>query len=125
MVEPLVFSSRRVCYDYTIKTLFLSGLLFLEELMIVWFVMIAKLVVRVLRGENAEDTRSDNEDEEEYKVGMPNGVEVDVEKLRFPMQLPGKGMGTSSVFQTTRERSSSKDRKSYLDRIGCEQRIPR
>ncbi|KAF4969800.1 hypothetical protein FSARC_3025 [Fusarium sarcochroum] len=125
MVEPLIYSTSRICYDYTIKTLFLSGLLFLEGLMVIWFIMIAKLVARVLRGENAEDTRSDNEEEEESKVGMPIEIEVDAEKLQFPMQLPGSGMGTTSVFQTTRGMGTSKDRKSYLDRIGCEQRIPR
>ncbi|EXA34770.1 Sphingosine N-acyltransferase lag1 [Fusarium oxysporum] len=124
MLEPLIYTNGRVCYDYTIKTLFLSGLLFLEVLMLVWFVMIVKLVIRVLRGGNAEDTRSDNE-EEQYEDDMPIKVEVDAEKLQFPKQYASCGRGTSSVFQSTRGMAISKDRKGYLDRIGCEQRISR
>ncbi|KAF4959447.1 hypothetical protein FGADI_1668 [Fusarium gaditjirri] len=123
MLEPLIYTNGRVCYDYTIKTLFFSGLLFLEALMLVWFVMIVKLVIRVLRGGNAEDTRSDNE--EEYEEELPIEVKVDAKKLQFPKQYPSVGRGTSSVFQSTRGMAISKDRKGYLDRIGCEQRISR
>ncbi|KAF5989783.1 hypothetical protein FBULB1_628 [Fusarium bulbicola] len=101
LLEPLIYTNGRVCYDYTIKTLFVSGLLFLEALMLVWFVMIVKLVIRVLRGGNAQDTRSDNE-EEEYEEGLPIKVEVDAEKLQFPKKHPSGGMGTSSVFQSAR-----------------------
>ncbi|KAF5619292.1 sphingosine n-acyltransferase lag1 [Fusarium tjaetaba] len=124
LFEPLIYTNGRVCYDYTIKTLFVSGLLFLEALMLVWFVMIVKLVVRVLRGGNAEDTRSDNEEEEEEEE-LPIKAGVDAEKLQFPKKYPSGGRGTSSVFQSPRVTSISKDRKGYLDRIGCEQRISR
>ncbi|KAF5229569.1 hypothetical protein FANTH_14139 [Fusarium anthophilum] len=101
LLEPLIYTNGRVCYDYTIKTLFVSGLLFLEALMLVWFVMIVKLVIRVLRGGNAEDTRSDNE-EEEYEEGLPIKIEVDAEKLQFPKKHPSGGRGTPSVFQSAR-----------------------
>ncbi|KAF9766718.1 hypothetical protein IL306_000832 [Fusarium sp. DS 682] len=124
MLEPLIYTNGRVCWDNTIKTLFLSGLLFLEALMLFWFVMIVKLVTKILRGGNAEDTRSDNE-EEEYETGLPIGAEVDAEKLQFPKQYSNSGRGTSSVFQSTRGLNISKDRKGCLDRIGCEQRISR
>ncbi|KAF5718234.1 sphingosine n-acyltransferase lag1 [Fusarium mundagurra] len=124
LFEPLIYTNGRVCYDYTIKTLFVSGLLFLEAFMLVWFVMIVKLVIRVLRGGNAEDTRSDNE-EEESEEQLPIKVEVDADKLQFPKKYPSGGRGTSSVFQSARVTNISKDRKGYLDRIGCEQRISR
>ncbi|KAF4443036.1 sphingosine n-acyltransferase lag1 [Fusarium acutatum] len=117
LFEPLIYTNGRVCYDYTIKTLFMSGLLFLEALMLVWFVMIVKLVIRVLRGENAEDTRSDNE-EEEYEESLPIKVEINAEKLQFPKKYPSGGRGT--VFQSARVTNFSKDRKGCLDRIGCE-----
>jgi acyl-CoA-dependent ceramide synthase len=126
MLEPLIYGSGRICYDYTIKSLFLGGLLFLEGLMIFWLVMIIKLVVRVLRGGNAEDTRSDGEEEdEEHDIMAPIEVVVDTEKLQYPLQLSSSGRGTSCVFQTAGELAISKDRKGYLDRIGCEQRISR
>ncbi|KAF5630276.1 sphingosine n-acyltransferase lag1 [Fusarium sp. NRRL 52700] len=124
LLEPLIYTNGRVCYDYTIMTLFVSGLLFLEALMLVWFVMIVKLVIRVLRGGNAEDTRSDNE-EEEYEEDLPIEVEVDAEKLQFPRKYASGGKSTSSVFQSARVTHISKDRKGCLDRIGCEQRISR
>ncbi|KAI1013739.1 hypothetical protein LB503_010671 [Fusarium chuoi] len=124
VLEPLIYTNGRVCYDYTIKMLFTSGLLFLEALMLVWFAMIVKLVIRVLRGGNAEDTRSDNE-EEEVEEDLPIKVEVDAEELQFPKKCPSGGRGTSSVFQSARGMNISKDRKGYLDRIGCEQRISR
>ncbi|KAF5681509.1 sphingosine n-acyltransferase lag1 [Fusarium circinatum] len=90
LLEPLIYTNGRICYDYIIKTLFLSGLLFLEALMLVWFVMIVKLVIRVLRGGNAEDTRSDNE-EEECEEDLPINVEVDAEKLQFPKKYSSGG----------------------------------
>ncbi|RGP80718.1 sphingosine n-acyltransferase lag1 [Fusarium longipes] len=97
MVEPLIYDSGRICYDYTIKSFFLSGLLFLEGLMIFWLVMIIKLVVRVLSGGNAEDTRSDGEEEgedEEPEITAPIEVVVDAEKLQYPSQLSSSGKGT-------------------------------
>jgi acyl-CoA-dependent ceramide synthase len=124
ILEPLIYTSGRVCYDNTIKSLFLSGLLFLEGLMIFWLVMIIKLVVRVLRGESAEDTRSDDEDEE-CDIKLPIEVEVDAEKLQFSIRHSNSEKGTSSVFQAARGYNGSKEKKKYLDRIGCEQRISR
>ncbi|KAM0339581.1 hypothetical protein ACHAPU_010881 [Fusarium lateritium] len=83
LLEPLIVTSGRVCYDYTVKTLFFSGLLFLEGLMMFWLVMIIKLVVRVLRGGNAEDTRSDDEDEES-EISLPTELDVEKKKLQLP-----------------------------------------
>ncbi|KAF4338424.1 sphingosine n-acyltransferase lag1 [Fusarium beomiforme] len=116
ILEPLIYTNGRVCWDGTIKTLFLSGLLFLEGLMVFWFVMIVKLITKILRGGNVEDTRSDDEDEE-CEAGLLE-ADVDAEKLQFPNQYSRLGRATSSVFQ-------SEDRKGCLDRIGCEQRISR
>ncbi|GKU09619.1 unnamed protein product [Fusarium langsethiae] len=126
MLEPLIYDSGRICYDYTIKSLFLSGLLFLEGLMIFWLVMIIKLVFRVLRGGNAEDTRSDDEGEdEEHEIMTPIEVVVDTEKLECPLRFSSCGRGTSCVFQTSGGLTLTQVKKGYLDRIGCEQRISR
>jgi acyl-CoA-dependent ceramide synthase len=92
--------------------------------MIFWLVMIIKLVVRVLRGESAEDTRSDDEDEE-CDVRLPIEVQVDAEKLQFSKRNSTSEKGSSSVFQAARGYNVSKEKKNYLDRIGCEQRISR
>jgi acyl-CoA-dependent ceramide synthase len=37
----------------------------LNIIMVYWFAMIVKVILRVLQGSNAEDTRSDDEDEDE------------------------------------------------------------
>ncbi|KAM0444840.1 hypothetical protein ACHAQK_002364 [Fusarium lateritium] len=125
ILEPLFHTSGRVCYDYTIKSLFLSGLLFLEGLMLFWLVMIMKLVVRVLRGESAEDTRSDDEEDEECDIKSPIEIEVDAENLQFSKQHSTNEKGTSYVFQAAMVCNGSKQKKKYLDRIGCEHRISR
>lgn len=39
--------------------------LLLNAIMIYWFAMIIKVIVAVLKGNNAEDTRSDDEDDEQ------------------------------------------------------------
>lgn len=37
----------------------------LNVIMVYWFAMIVRVIMRVLQGKNAEDTRSDDEDEDE------------------------------------------------------------
>ncbi|KAF5013693.1 hypothetical protein FDECE_317 [Fusarium decemcellulare] len=126
LTQPLVSNSGLVCYNPTVKHLFLSGLLFLEGLMIVWFVMIAKLVVRVILGENAEDTRSDDEEEEEIEEDQqPIELEVDGENLYPHTRRAAVRNGRSRTRQRSGGASPStqSDRKRFLDRIGCEKKI--
>lgn len=47
------------------QKLYLLLFLLLDIIMIYWFSMIVRVVVRVLQGKGAEDTRSDDEDEED------------------------------------------------------------
>lgn len=54
-----------ICMNLTIKWIFLSFLLALQVLSIIWFFMIVRVAVGVLRTGNAEDTRSDDEEESE------------------------------------------------------------
>lgn len=119
ILEPLIYDSGRICYDRTINWLFVGGLLFLEGLMIFWLVMILKLVVRVLRGGNAEDTRSDDEEEVDSEPTETIEVVVDAEKLQYPLE-PSRGRATSFAASGL---GISKDSTGYLDRIGCKQRI--
>ncbi|KAM5342087.1 hypothetical protein ACJ41O_015118 [Fusarium nematophilum] len=67
LVEPLISNSGVVCYSHISNAFFTTGVLFLQALMILWLVMILKLVMRVVSGENAQDTRSDGEEEVETK----------------------------------------------------------
>lgn len=47
------------------QKMYLTLFLLLDCIMIYWFSMIVKVVYRVIQGKGAEDTRSDDEDEEE------------------------------------------------------------
>jgi acyl-CoA-dependent ceramide synthase len=47
------------------QKIYLSLFVLLNTIMVYWFAMIVKVIVGVLQGNNAEDTRSDDEDEEE------------------------------------------------------------
>lgn len=57
-----------VCFTSDIRTLFLALLVGLQVITIVWFVMIIKVLIGVLRGGNADDVRSDDEEEEDECV---------------------------------------------------------
>ncbi|KAJ4005988.1 Sphingosine N-acyltransferase lag1 [Fusarium irregulare] len=116
ILEPLIYDSGRICYDLTINWMFVGGLLFLEGLMIFWLVMILKLVVRILRGGNVEDTRSD--DEEEVEVEEELFQTVDAKDLKLPLQPP---KGRTSSFAAGGLGISTDN--GFFDRIGCKHRI--
>ena len=48
----------------TIMYSFLSFLLLLQVLMVIWFAIIARIAIRVLEGRRADDPRSDGEQDE-------------------------------------------------------------
>jgi acyl-CoA-dependent ceramide synthase len=48
-----------------VQTGFVALLAALQVLLIIWFFMIVKVLIAVVSGKNAEDTRSDDEDEDE------------------------------------------------------------
>lgn len=45
------------------QKVYISLFLALNVIMVYWFMMILNVIIRVLQGKNAEDTRSDEEDE--------------------------------------------------------------
>lgn len=59
-----------VCFNPLIQNGFLSLLLALEGLMLLWFSMMVRVAWKVVQGQSAEDSRSDDED---------SGDEVDTE----------------------------------------------
>jgi acyl-CoA-dependent ceramide synthase len=69
-----------VCFDHKIKWAFLIVLLSLHGLTLFWFLMIVRVAVKVLRGGEAEDTRSDDEGEHsvferlDFEKSNPNVV---------------------------------------------------
>jgi acyl-CoA-dependent ceramide synthase len=127
-----------VCWNNNIKWGFLGALLFLQAITIMWFCMIIKVVIRVLRGNPAEDIRSDDEDEE---IKLLDDVD---HKSTSPLELPPyeEEVGVEAINLKGRTSNASKnryrksttsatgvsipghsDRKELLGRIGCDKGI--
>src|SRR5450432_476184 len=96
LIDPFLNPEGVVCFNHEIKWAFLTCLLFLQCITLMWFGMICVVAAKVLRGGQAEDTRSDDEDEEDYdgseslvmeKVNpievVPLEEEVGVEAINF------------------------------------------
>ena len=62
-----------VCWNNGIKWAFLSVLLFLQCIMLIWFSMIVKVALAVLRSKAADDMRSDDEAdaEDDFNESQP------------------------------------------------------
>lgn len=131
MLEPFIKSNGRVCYDTAIMWCFLTPLLLLQVLLVIWFAMIVRVAVKVLRGDGAEDNRSDDEagDEEEeeedefiYEEAEALQEEVGTDSLdwkswerRHGVKIQGNSSGVSLPGHS--------DRKELLGRIGCEKQV--
>ena len=69
LLQPMLHpDAPTVGFNANIRWLFLGLLLALQCITIAWFVMIIRVVLRVLRGEGADDTRSEAEDNDEEEV---------------------------------------------------------
>ncbi|EEH08706.1 sphingosine N-acyltransferase lag1 [Histoplasma capsulatum G186AR] len=136
LLQPFRDLGGRICMSPRVKWVFLSFLLFLQILAILWFTMILRVAVKVLKSGSAEDSRSDDEEEDEE--------EVDSQNLRTEgnagVRDGGRGNGTAIVsgssvsssagqghhpvrIRTGRGRvtlSDQNDRKALLGRIGCD-----
>lgn len=131
-----------VCWNPKIRYSFLSLLLSLQVLILLWFVMIVRVVYKVLSGQPADDVRSDGEDE-----GEDEAVEEELERVvHHPINAAKTGVewvpveqevGVESLtFSKRKERTSRSsvvgsrasgisipghvDHKELLGRIGCD-----
>lgn len=133
MLGPYLSLDNPICFNPTLKWMFLSFLLILEVLSIVWFSMIVRVAYGVVCGGNAEDTRSDEEDEAEVEGHTPSRVPAHlVAKDGAPADpletgnAPGLGRRRSNGTASVRARGRGRvpfdpsDRKALLGRIGCE-----
>jgi acyl-CoA-dependent ceramide synthase len=123
LLSPYLSSTAPMCMNSTMKWTFLSLLLVLQVLSLIWFGMIVKIAVGVLRSGNAEDTRSDDEDEEDIET-----PDRSKERSRTPST---ESSGSESSWRrsngsvrTRRGRGGvlrdQSDRKALLGRIGCD-----
>lgn len=121
-----------VCFGRNARNTFLATLLFLQLITIVWFSMIVRVAIKILNGGAAEDTRSDDEggeeEEEEEDVdvdGQPLEVEAGVEDI--DLKAWERRTGVNKTKRTGASTGISlpghSDRKEFLNRIGCENKI--
>jgi acyl-CoA-dependent ceramide synthase len=129
-----------VCFDEGIKWGFLGALLFLQAIQIMWFFMIMRVAIQVLKGAAADDVRSDDEEEEEEEEDEidvegvatieelddsppPYEEEVGVEQIN----LKGRTAKTRSLRKSNSSSSGislpHSDRKELLGRIGCDKGV--
>lgn len=128
LAEPYLNSTGRVCYNETVKWAFLAPLLLLQVITIVWFTMIIRVAMKVLRGDGAEDSRSDDEEEgeeeeeEEFFYEEALEEEVGVEALDFKSWERRSGIKRQANSSGVSLPGHS-DRKELLGRIGCEKQV--
>ncbi|CAF9936337.1 MAG: sphingosine N-acyltransferase lag1 [Alectoria fallacina] len=124
--DPFFDQKGTICLDRNIKSIFLGLLLMLQVLSIVWFWMIIKVALSMLKGEGASDTRSGDEGEGEEDEEQET---CEVRATGKPTQSAnGKTLSSGSeapprqtgLFQRGGIRvPGSRDRKELIGRVGC------
>lgn len=129
LIEPFRNPEGVVCWSGGIKWGFLSALLFLQGLTLMWFWMITKVAITVAKGGEADDTRSDDEDAgeeeeeedmflDEQNIPQPFEEEVGVEGINL-----NKTRSSKYRKATSSASGVSLDRKELLGRIGCDKGV--
>ena len=129
LLQPFMNPVGLVCWTPNIKWSFIVTLLALQAILMLWFVMIIKVAVKVVRGGEADDSRSDDEAENEKTEGYhseeqyshsdaPIEEDVGAEAITYRRTSPPrrfrKGGATASGV------TLPSDRKELLGRIGCD-----
>ena len=133
-MEPFFDQNGTICLDRSIKWVFLGLLFMLQILSIVWFTMILKVALCVLKGESANDSRSgdeDEDDEEEEEVeekheyihtnGHSNGKAIPSSSAKAKSTGSEPPTRQAGLFQGTGliRVPGSRDRKALIGRVGC------
>ena len=92
-------------FTYEVHMAFIALLAALQGLLLLWFTMIVRLAVRVVRGSHAEDDRSDDEDEDE-DVHEKDDTDTDTEDIASLSVANGNlpsanGFSSSAIDDTT------------------------
>lgn len=137
LLQPFRDPEGLVCWNDRIKWMFLSTLLILQIILLIWFGMIVKVARKVLRGGEADDVRSDGEDAEEdedlddpcekdpYEEDVaadipPLEEEVGVDAINLKSRKTSPGRRYMKVGSTASGVTIPSDRKELLGRIGCD-----
>ena len=137
VLQPYIAPGEPVCYNSRIMWVFMSLLVFLQGITVMWFVMILRVAWRVLKGQGADDSRSDDEGDDdevdEFDMAAEEAQHLpEAEPLRPVEQVVGveelhikrKGSPASSRFSAVRKEQASSSgigvKKEILNRIGCD-----
>lgn len=144
LFQPFMDPEGLICWDNKIKWAFLSVLIALQVILLIWFGMILRVAYKVLRGGEAEDSRSDdeleegndergsgppekgenmsNEHEEVLAIEVPQPLEeeVDVEAINLSSSRKSSSRRFRKGGGTTSGVTIPSDRKELLGRIGCD-----
>lgn len=123
-IEPFFDQKGTICLDRIVKWVFLSMLLMLQVLSMVWFAMIIKVAYTVLKGGPANDTRSDDEEDEGDE---PEQIRPEYESKHPPssdIRASGNDPASSQSRYFQRGEGGirirrSRDRKEMIGRVGC------
>lgn len=138
VLQPFIDPDGIVCFNERIRYSFLGLLLALQVITLIWFGMIMRVAWNVLKGNSADDSRSEDEGEEEAEdegvdvldgtnessrpVQQPLEEEVTVEALHLPRRTSPQ----VRAYRKSNGRASGisipghSDRKELLGRIGCD-----
>ena len=118
-----------ICLNSEVKWIFLTMLVLLQSLSMIWFTMILKVIAGILMGGQIEDSRSDDEAEAEAeKLGRRRPMDVTELKIFVSgssINDTNRGMITLSLppkkaSLPRRRLMNAEAKKELLGRIGCE-----
>jgi len=137
LIDPFRNPEGVVCFNHKIKWGFLTGLLFLQAITLMWFWLICQVAAKVLRGGQADDVRSGDEEDEFEEIEpttfeklepvevVPLEEEVGVEAIN----LKGRNITSAKRYKKSASSTSGvtlpghSDRKELLGRIGCDKGV--
>ena len=131
LLEPFISNDGLLCFEDSVRHGFIYVLGFLQVITIVWFGMIVRVAIRVLKGDGADDVRSDGEEEDEEdeeeeddeEDGEPVEEEVGVEDLDLKGWQRRSGVKRQASSSTGVSLPGHSDRKELLGRIGWEKQV--
>ena len=121
-IEPFFDQSGTICLDRRTKWVFLSLLLMLQLLSLVWFGMVIRVAYGVLKGAAADDSRSDDEEEDEKNDSCrltSKAIDSPPPKSRISAAEPGQIQPEFFQRGGRLRMPRSRDRKELIGRVGC------
>ncbi|KAL8774439.1 MAG: hypothetical protein Q9209_000812 [Squamulea sp. 1 TL-2023] len=145
LIQPFKDPQGLICWNNGIKWAFLTTLLALQVILLIWFGMIVQVALKVLGGGEAEDSRSDDEaseEEESEEATQSSGYHLQSQRKisanphLLELQPLEEEVGVESINLIARNRSPNRiyrkvgsttsgvhlpsDSKELLGRIGCD-----